>query len=193
MKKIILGTLLAGSVLFASENSWFIGGSVGQFNATLEATIANKSFKEDDRASAFTLKVGKYVTKNDIIAFSSTGVNSDEDITMGVGELSYKHLFDFNKIILLANNKINFFAGATYGYLIYKGDDEDGKTIELNSNIMYVDLGVLSQVSDSIDVELGYKYGAFASGDDTVKINGIDVNMEFSDISRWYLGLNYKF
>lgn len=195
MKKILIGTLLAGSILFASENSWFIGISGGKLDYNVEISNRNENFKFSDSGSALTLKVGKYITQNDIIAISSTGVAIEDatDATMGIGELSYKHIFDIDKLILLLNNEINFFAGVSYGVIVYEEDMEDGKTVKWNTNTLYADIGLLSKVSDSIDIELGYKKSLFSNGDKEVRINGVDVTFEFTDTSRWYLGINYKF
>lgn len=181
MKKIALAVLLA-SGLMAAENVDYFGISFGNAELGVEASIPGTSvgLKTDDTHVSFAL--GHYYGDTARVWAGYTYVNTDE----GVDEAdAFSVGYDF--ILPLAQNKFSLYAGPVIGYTRY---EEPG--LDLSGFHYGAQAGVIVRLIDSIEFEAGYRY-LKETGNETVNVLGVDVDVEADDVKMWYVGANLRF
>lgn len=197
MKKslIVAGLLLAGSSLLADDaNKLFVGIGANIGTGEQTASIAGISATADGDYDSIPITFGYITSDGDRFKISYQKINADYNWD---GE-TYKDKFtgfDFDYDWTIQSwkaNKVLPYLGVGIGFYKYDGSaeylvgNEDLKGVALNLNA-----GILYQLVDNIDIELGYKF-KHIKWQDIRLLSGYTLEQE-DDIGSLYIGLNYKF
>lgn len=207
MKKSILAAalLLAGSAVIALDTQVFVGVDATsakvdtKIGFTGTATIdgvdySNLSATTDDSDTSFGIKTGVILDKTHrIYAYytqlepNMSGIETELDILT----LNYEYLFGTN------DNDMNVYIGAHIGQSDYEAIGFD------DSSLMYgIQVGLLYNINKNIELEVGISYSEMDSKPTTPAVSGTYGNvvltnasayLELENMTRGYIGLNYKF
>lgn len=169
MKKIVIATILATS-LIAADNADYFGVSVG--NTEFKASLSGASAKTDGGHISATL--GHYYGDTSRVSASYTYVKHDSDVD---NSDAFSLAYDF--ILPLAKDKFSIYAGPVIGYTRY-----EETFLDLSGFHYGAQAGAIVRVADSFEIEGGYRY---------FKENGSDSGLELDDMQNWYVGANIRF
>lgn len=172
---------------------WFIGGSIGSQENNYKAKITeavdpefnNGSYKDSDNDAIYGLRGGAYLNDTNRI-YGTYSYNSDDFAEQQSLLLSYDYLVGLD-----ANNKFNWFIGATAGV-----NHESPDTDLLKSKNRFVwggQTGFMYKINDSVNAEIGYRYlkqdyeRSFASD------AGDKASFSLDDSQQVYLSVDYRF
>lgn len=172
---------------------WFIGGSIGSQENNYKAKLTeavdpefnNGSYKDSDNDAIYGLRGGAYLNDNNRI-YGTYSYNSDDFAEQQSLLLSYDYLVGLD-----ANNKFNWFIGATAGV-----NHESPDTDLLESKNRFVwggQTGFMYKINDSVNAEIGYRYlkqdyeRSFASD------AGDKASFSLDDSQQVYLSVDYRF
>jgi len=178
LKKIILLTLLAAS-LMASQNNDYVTLSGGQSNIkTYSTSTGAVTAKGKTDGEEVTLTLGhKY---DDYARFSASFQllnKSDTVKSAGSFTMAYDLLFP------ISTSGISLFVGPLIGYTLFETNSN-----RLNGLHYGVEAGALFEFADNWAIELGYKYFK-----ETGSQEGTLAKVEFDNMQTFYLGASYYF
>lgn len=189
MKRIIIGAALAASLLStqalakdASTNG-FVGLEIGSTSYDLKGVnqTTGVSASADDTGGSQSLKAGKYLGDAGRVYAVIGRVNAD-----GADLQNYGIAYDY---LIYNSSPITPFIGATVGY---QSIDIDNSVVDLSGLTYGLELGLLYEINQKFELELGYRHN-FHSTDDTVVVSGQSLKFTSEKVSAWYIGANYKF
>lgn len=171
--------------------------------------------------SAMAAKVGESGISLEVGALNSNavsrvnGVQSDGDIDTTYQALRFGEYFDYGRLgvtVGMVNEDGGTdgkYIGVNYDYMFYNGSQFvpfvgavaaysantwKGSNLSIDHNGMQygVEAGVVYDISDKVEVELGARYlKSNVSGDITVAGNKIE--LEVDSVTQYYISLGYKF
>lgn len=177
MKKTVLATLLATSLMATSNENYF-GISAG--NAQLDVRINGTDFNTD--GTHFTASLGHYY--GDTSRISATYTYVDKAAGVDAND-AFSLAYDF--ILPIYENMFSCYAGPVVGYTRYK-ESSGGTSLDLSGIHYGAQAGVIVRVVDNVEIETGYRY-LIETGKDTFP----DVNIEADSVKVWYIGGNFRF
>ncbi|WP_394205744.1 outer membrane beta-barrel protein [Shewanella waksmanii] len=206
MKKqtIVIATLLSSAMAMpAMAADWFIGGGVGAQQNTYKGSVTDNvdpgfsptlNGKETENNVFYELRGGAYLNDNNRI-YATYNYNSDDFTRQQSLLFSYDYL-----VGLTADNKLNWFIGATAGFNHISPD-----TDELSSKDRFVwggQTGLMYKINDNVSTEIGYRYlkqdydVSNTYGEDPVPSpmnSGITESASLNDSQQLYLSIDYRF
>ncbi|MCW8895863.1 outer membrane beta-barrel protein [Sulfurimonas sp.] len=206
MKKSLLATalLIAGTSVMALDTQVFVGldatsakvdtkvGFTG--TATIDGVdYSNLSASADDSDASVGIKAGVILDKTHRIYAYYTQLEPDMEgikTELDIMTLNYDYLID-------VNNDMNVYVGAHIGQSDYEALGFD------DSSIMYgIQAGLLYSINKNIELEVGVSYSDMDSKPTTPTVSGTYDNvvltnasayLELENMTRAYVGVNYKF
>ncbi|MFV7772294.1 outer membrane beta-barrel protein [Shewanella marisflavi] len=172
---------------------WFIGGSIGSQENNYKAKLTeavdpefnNGSYKDSDNDAIYELRGGAYLNDNNRI-YGTYSYNSDDFAEQQSLLLSYDYLVGLD-----ANNKFNWFIGATAGV-----NHESPDTDLLESKNRFVwggQTGFMYKINDSLSTEIGYRYLKQDYEKSFTSDAGDKASFALDDSQQVYLSVDYRF
>lgn len=207
MKKSILtaALLLASSSVMALDSKVFVGLDATSANVDVEygftgtATISGTSYSNlsaetDDTDTSLGIKAGAIIDNNHRIYGYYTKTEPDVegiDSELKILTLNYDYLAD------TGNAKLSPYIGAHIGQSDYEIIGYSDKSM------MYgVQAGILYDIADNIEFEAGLSYSWMDSKPEsptvsgtsgTVTLTNASIYAELQNMTRFYVGMNFKF
>lgn len=192
----VIATALSAPTMAAD---WFIGGSIGTQKNTYKGSIKDnidpgfnaEYFKDNDDDMLYELRGGAYLNDNNRV-YGTYSYNSDDFSRQQSLLVSYDYLVGLD-----ANNKFNWFIGATAGMNHVSPD-----AAEYDSKNRFVwggQTGFMYKINDNVSTEIGYRYlkqdlDASATYGETMPMaTGFTEQVSLNDSQQLYLSVDYRF
>lgn len=204
MKKqtIVIATLLSSAMAMpAMAADWFIGGGIGAQQNKYEGSRMhevdpgfNAEYAKDKETNVlYELRFGAYIDDNNRV-YSTYSYNSDDHSRQQSLLLSYDYL-----VGLTADNKLNWFIGATAGvnHISPATNNVDSK----NSFVWGGQTGLMYKFNDNVSTEIGYRYlkqdydasVSYGNPEPAPHNIGITEAASLNDSQQLYLSVDYRF
>jgi len=186
MKKTLFTSLLLSTILFAEQNSDYIGLSIGnaQINGKVSAGTISQTVNSDDTHYSFAM--GHYYGKKGRIYASFNFVPPKDSV-----DVSNAFSFGYDFLLPIGESNFSLFAGPVLGYTWYESSAPD-ISIDLSGFHYGAQAGAIAHVSDTIDVEAGYRY-LLQTATEKMIINNVALEIESQNLKLWYIGVNFRF
>lgn len=194
MKKIVLSTVVASSLMFGANVEPFVGLDVLSVKAKPEAKgtvggVTGVSDKYNFKDTTFGIKAGAIIDDNHRTYFSYMKASDTLD-----GEKSSYSLPAINYDYLIKNDKLNGFipyVGAHIGY----GKTKFNSYLKDKSSVDYgLNLGVIKDINEKVSLEVGYRYTYINSeSSSSTAVPGAVITGKNKDAQAISFGINYKF
>ena len=192
-------TLAVAAVITAALSAptmaadWFIGGGIGSQENNYKAEITEAvdpgfsegTFKDSDSDMIYELRGGAYLNDNNRV-YGTYSYNSDDFGKQQSFLMSYDYLVGLD-----ANNKVNWFIGATAG-VNHTSPDVD--MLESKNNFVWGgQTGFMYKINDKVSTEIGYRYLKQDYDKTLTSEAGDKASFSFDDSQQVYLSVDYRF
>ncbi|QYJ86427.1 porin family protein [Shewanella mesophila] len=192
-------TLAVAAVITAALSAptmaadWFIGGGIGSQENNYKAEITEAvdpgfsegTFKDSDSDMIYELRGGAYLNDNNRV-YGTYSYNSDDFGKQQSFLMSYDYLVGLD-----ANNKVNWFIGATAG-VNHTSPDVD--MLKSKNNFVWGgQTGFMYKINDSLSTEIGYRYLKQDYDKTLTSEAGDKASFSFDDSQQVYLSVDYRF
>jgi len=199
-KKIVLAAIVTAALSTPTiAADWFIGGGVGTQQNSYKGSVKDnidpdfnaEYFKDTDNDMLYEVRAGAYLNDNNRI-YSTYSYNSDDFTKQQSLLLSYDYLVGLD-----ANNKFNWFIGATAG-VNHISPEAD----EFSSKDRFVwggQTGFMYKINDNLSTEIGYRYlkqdfeASATYGDPIPTPTSFTEQASLNDSQQLYLSIDYRF
>ncbi|MXR70522.1 outer membrane beta-barrel protein [Shewanella sp. JBTF-M18] len=192
-------TLAVAAVITAALSAptmaadWFIGGGIGSqennykvdITEAVDPDFSKGSFKDSDSDIIYELRGGVYLNDNNRV-YGTYSYNSDDFARQQSFLMSYDYLVGLD-----ANNKFNWFIGATAG-VNHTSPDTD--MLESKNNFVWGgQTGFMYKINDSLSTEIGYRYLKQDYEKGFASEAGDKASFALDDSQQVYLSVDYRF
>lgn len=191
-KSLVLAGMLLASSLYASENKYFVSVGLGKAYETIEAD----SYKNSDDGNSFSLGLGTFLNDSSRVSFVYTKYTGlgDTDYTSS-SDSTNSIEFSYDYFVPMENNELDIkpFIGAGYRILDLSVDDNDGKNINLKTNMLLLKVGLEKNIDEKFYLDIAYDYALTTSGSKNLIIDGSSINAEVTDFRKLEFSVGYRF